>query len=318
MSKFKNLVLALLTGFVFLVFPTSVSAEDMRVVCSNEGPCNIEFGSPLFDEDAVAPGDSVSKQIMAVNQDDDETCDLTLYIRETSPTPAPGEPADFTSKLFTAIKEGTNILYGVPSGSTATDDKTLEDLLGYGGPLSLGSVPPGENRFIDWIVTFDESADNDYQALTAQFDFDISFECGSPPSPQTQGAATSSEDTGGFFFQTGLVKSLVDSGEADSEEGLISEPEVKGKTCEDDFYLWWLPLLINLIVVLGIFVFYKVKKRQIRRWWASPLLLVIVSQVIHEILGCNCATGVWCPRYIFINLGLLLVSLVLFRTLRRK
>jgi len=313
MNKIYKLIIGLTIGIFLLVIPRTVSAEDMRVVCSNEGPCDTEFGDTLFNESALAPGQSVSRQIMVVNQDDDDNCDLTLYIRDTSPSPAPD---DLSSRLFTAIREGANILYGMPDGNTATNDKTMKDLLVYGGPLSLGSVPHNENRFINWIVTFDFSADNDYQGTEATFDFDISFVCGSPPGEAgTDVEGTSTFGPTALFSAFGAVL-------GEGEGGVKGDGEVEGimagSTCADEYHRWWLPLVAQAILALIYLRFIREREEETKRWWIFPLLLVILSQVWHGLLSCNCATGEWCPRYWLLNLVVLITSLLAYYFFRRR
>lgn len=313
MNKICKLIIGLTIGILLLVIPRIVSAENMRIVCSNEGPCDTEFGDTLFNESALAPGQSVSRQIMVVNQDDNDNCDLTLYIRDTSPSPAPD---DLSSRLFTAIREGTNILYGIPDGNTATNDKTMKDLLISGGPLSLGPVPHNENRFIDWIVTFDFSSDNDYQGTEATFDFDISFVCGSPPdkaSSDAEGASTLGPIA--LFNALGAVFGDREDG---TEEGGEVEGIVAGDVCNDEDYRWWLPLVAQAILALIYLRFIREREKETKRWWIFPLLLVVLSQVWHGLLNCNCATSEWCPRYWLLNLIVLIVSLLAYYFFRRR
>lgn len=313
MHKIYKLIVGLGIVFLLLTVPHTVSAEDMRVVCSNEGPCNIEFGSPLFNENSLAPGQSVSRQIMVVNQDDDDNCDLTLYIRDTSPTPSPD---DLFSRLFTAIREGANILYGIPSGNTATNNKTMKDLLTYGGPLSLGSVPHNENRFIDWIVTFDFLADNDYQEAEATFDFDISFVCGNPPGEggsSVEGVSTSGPSTLLGVFDTVLGEREDGTKEDGKVEGVIA-----GDVCTDEYYRWWWPLAVQAILTLAYLWLIGKREGEIQRWWLFPFLLAILSQKAHEILGCNCATGEWCSLYWLFNLVVLIISLFVRYFFKRR
>lgn len=313
MYRIYKLIIILAIGFLLLAVPRIASAEDMRVVCSNEGPCNIEFGGTLFNENSLAPGQSVSRQIMVVNQDDDDNCDLTLYVRNTSPSPSPD---DLFSKLFTAIREGANIFYGIPSGNTATNNKTMKNLLTYGGPLSLGSVPHNENRFIDWIVTFDFSAENDYQGVEATFDFDISFVCGSPPGeggPDVEGTSTSG---------TSALFSVFGAALDEREDGATEDGEVEGimvgDDCTNGHYRWWLPLVFQAILTLTYLWFIGKKERKIQRWWLIPFLLAILSQKAHEILGCNCTIGEWCSLYWLFNLVILIISLLVRYFFKRR
>lgn len=81
--------------------------------------------------------------------------------------------------------------------------------------------------------------------------------------------------------------------------------EVKGVSCLDKNYAWWLPLVIQLIVGIVIFKYFGKKQYKImNRLMIIILGLTIISQAVHGLLGCNCVTGIWCPRYIYLNLAI--------------
>jgi len=96
------------------------------------------------------------------------------------------------------------------------------------------------------------------------------------------------------------------------EEKELGEKVLGEAVCEDEYYNWWLPLVGQ--AVLGALILWLIRRRKekIKRWWLSLLLLSILSQVGHGILGCNCATGEWCPRYWFLNLAVLIISLLIY------
>ncbi len=101
--------------------------------------------------------------------------------------------------------------------------------------------------------------------------------------------------------------------------GIEKEEEAKGlkeevlgeEVCADEYYVWWLPLVVQTILTLGYLCFIKKRKEETKRWWLVPILLATLSQVIHGILSCNCATGEWCPRYWLFNLAVLIISILI-------
>lgn len=101
----------------------------------------------------------------------------------------------------------------------------------------------------------------------------------------------SANPTGGFVagIAEGFLPEVLGTEDEVSERQI---PEVKGVSCSDKNYYWWLPLVIQLL--LGIIL--------IKRSIIFPIILGIVSQLIHQWLGCNCATNIWCTRYWILNL----------------
>jgi hypothetical protein len=94
--------------------------------------------------------------------------------------------------------------------------------------------------------------------------------------------------------------------------------EVKAASCLDKNYVWWLPLIFEAILILGYFVWLKRRRVLSLRWIIIPLILVAISQYLHEVWGCNCATSVWCPRYWVFNLLVLIISLLFWRFLLKR
>jgi hypothetical protein len=95
----------------------------------------------------------------------------------------------------------------------------------------------------------------------------------------------------------------------ENQVGEKATQEVKGIECLDKNYLWWLPLVIE-VGFLAVYLYWLTKKRiRTKRWFIIPLVVAATSQIVHEILGCNCSTGNWCSKYIFINLLILAIFL---------
>jgi len=95
-------------------------------------------------------------------------------------------------------------------------------------------------------------------------------------------------------------------------------PEVKGASCLGKNYLWWLPLIFEAILILGYYIWLIRKNVFSLRWIIIPLILGAISQYLHEVWGCNCATNVWCPRYWLFNLLILVITFLFWRFLRRE
>ena len=78
--------------------------------------------------------------------------------------------------------------------------------------------------------------------------------------------------------------------------------DVAGATsCSDKYYPWWLPLVFQGIISLLYYWIIWANRRELITL-LFPFALVVLSQIVHEVLGCNCATGKFCPWYWVFNL----------------
>ncbi|HEX6977600.1 MAG TPA: fibronectin type III domain-containing protein [Patescibacteria group bacterium] len=90
-----------------------------------------------------------------------------------------------------------------------------------------------------------------------------------------------------------------------------SSPELNvlgASACRDNNYPWWIPLVIQLAAS----ILYIWKRWKDKNWWLILAIGAIISQIIHQILGCNCATGEWCPRYWLLNLIIVFFSVLYY------
>lgn len=257
----------LATSFVVIalssVTPTVVYAGDQTIVC-NATACSGINGA-LFSESNLVPGDLITRRFTLDNSDNPDSCNLNLKTKNNSLS-GKGDHSLFAEKLQTVIKDG----------ETEYFDQTMARLF-EGGSIALGTIPAyGKSEYI-WTVYLNSNMGNNYQDAKAQFDFEISFACGSP---------------------TILGESVV---------GGVESERVLGESCTDEKIWWWMPLLAQIL--LGIFFIW-------RRVW-RPILLVLglsaSSQMAHLWLGCNCTTLVWCERYWIFNLVILAMMLVMER-----
>lgn len=353
MNKFLN---KLLFSVFFLgllaMFSTGVKATDQTITC-NSTNCSGLSGA-LFNETNIAPGNSITRTLHVVNADNPDSCNLTMMATTPSVTGRAGSD-DFPSRLFTVIKDGASDVYGVRDGTDkATNAKTLKSLPGD-APISLGLIAAGLGRDYNWTVYFEKDSGNNYQEATAKFDLNLTFVCGNPTTPNSdvcanlEGIQTSLPND--YHFDgagvnclkwelggpppppsvsaavLGIASNILRGGKrilgiSVSEEPIVLPeatpvPEVQGASCFDNNYHWWLPLVIEIVLMLGYFVWLKRRKVLSLRWVIIPLILAAVSQYLHEVWRCNCATNKWCPKYIFLNL-IILVAFFAADYLRKR
>lgn len=326
---------------------------------------------------------------------------------------------DFTSRLFTVIKDGGNDVYGIRDGSDkATNTKTLGNLSGD-TPISLGPIAAGASRNYNWTVYFDTGSGNTYQEASTTFDLSLTFVCGNPatPSPGTTSGASAPSPctdtppggapvlkgitlginsatlswteasgpisyyliaygTGHGVYQYGnpgiggkgttsyIITNLsggtiyyfvVRAGNgcapgpfsnelsANVGGGVLTGPaagfipgvlgtstqsettpsatkQVLGTECVKNKFPWWVFLALEVVTSLLILRRGKINKWKARRIIFLLIVLVIFSQITHEVTGCNCITSVWCSKYLLINLVITLLSVTysLYHPRRKK
>jgi hypothetical protein len=176
MKLLRNL-LAVLT--LLLISTSPAWAVNLTVTCDTVNKCQTSpsTGAALFEEPDIKPGYNIPREITVINDDIDEDC--YLYLR----TKNEDDPNNLAPVLNTVIRDTAVNYFGTGMGSwSASNDKNLSDLFSY-GTISLGVVPMGTTKIFLWAVTMDPGAGNQYQGITAIFDFDLFLECGSAPTP---------------------------------------------------------------------------------------------------------------------------------------
>ena len=212
-----------ITLFAGLLFASGVQAADVTFDCDGSG-CDISPSGALFNKSDMIPGDTVAKSI-ALSNTRTTDCEVLLSVDAGEQ-----EGNSLASKLFVSIADGVSAFYGSSSSGSATGDKTLDDLLNLGTPVSLGVVLANSTKNVDWLVTFDPSTGNSYQGVSTDFDFDITAECADGsvagsgdeqdccPGPDP-GLPPGPPDVGGQVLGASTVSGGVVSGATASKDG---------------------------------------------------------------------------------------------------
>jgi len=324
-------VLKIFAFFVFFfasfasIFASFAYAADLDVICNNDG-CNLSSSDPLFSFTNIYPGWSAAKTVKAVNNYDQEA-DFSIE------TVSFNDPNGLGDVLNIAIKEKG-------AGSNLYND-SLTKLDNDGNSYrKLSLVSKGKDKEYEFIVSMLTSAGDRYQEKQLTFNLNLGFELipvSSPPSgaspspsPGVGGAAASpspSPPLAGIIFPDtgigGFIARVLGVEEGPEERGEVggaveeAPPEVKGEeVCDWYYYLWWLPLLVQAVLTGGYYYWLdakdaknpSAKNAKIAYWWSVPLILSGLSQIIHEILGCECVKSKLCPWYWLFNL-IILISL---------
>lgn len=296
-------------------------------VTERDGDLEVTYNSPLFGSDIIwYPGLSVTRSF-SIHNHGGKSHTAQIRANNTSET---GNLADVLYVKFS--KDGT-VIYG--DGDSKTIGNFWND-----GTIDLLKHNPGNKFAYNMTINFASSAGNGYQEKEVKFDLIVNFpgidggevtieggEAGGDGETGEGGAAvTTTIAEGATTAESELVIAAGGFGpaiagaatEAEEKTEKISLPrekgEVAGVACPKPFP-WWAPLIIQLVVTFGYSLILGKKERTL--WWAAPVVLVIASQIVHEILGCECIDSPWCPRYWMLNL-LIFASSSLYYKFRIK
>lgn len=158
---------------LLLAAPGLAAAADLEVTCVASGggiSCSsVPASGPLFDEDNVLPGDTVTRDLKVINEYS-QSCALEVDTKDETVT-----TANFTDELFTVIKDTVD-RFGVSDGAKAVSVKNLSDVFAA-GPIALGTLAANSVTDYQWVITFDPAAGNVWQGANTTFNFDAIFSC---------------------------------------------------------------------------------------------------------------------------------------------
>lgn len=180
---------AILTGILFGIFLLNANPAkaqtDLIVTCppaEGVNTCTVSpVATPLFNETNWAPGDFTIKTFEVVNQDLEDSCNLTLETLNETQT-----PENFAETLGTALFDSANLYF-----------LDLMQALFDAGPVSIGTVSPNSSNIYNWFVIFDPDAGNEFQNAQTIFDFNLAFVCNPLTTPTPTPTPTSTPEPGG-------------------------------------------------------------------------------------------------------------------------
>ncbi|PIS08844.1 hypothetical protein COT75_04530 [Candidatus Beckwithbacteria bacterium CG10_big_fil_rev_8_21_14_0_10_34_10] len=305
-------------GLIFLLNLVlfSLGSKKAWAVVKTSGDLQVTYDDPLFSASTVwYPGLTETRSFKVKNIGSKKHQNYTKA-EDYSDT------GNLAQVLFLSLKKGSNYYFG--SGMT----KTMRDFWNQ-GDLRLTDINSGEELTYDITIYFSSSAGNEYQGKQAKFDLVIRF----ADTDDEVVIGVGGDGDGGdgavvsalsdLSFQIGGYLPVFYEEEEEVEEkgeveGVIEEEgEVKGEaTCPWWESLWWLPLLIQ--AVLSFLYYFLIRKREIKNWFSVPLMLGILSQIVHWILGCQCALSFLCPWYWLFNLLIFSFSSFYYQNLKSK
>lgn len=314
------------TFLLILIFFSLVwlSLEPKKVYALTEtfGDLEVTYDSPLFGQSVVwYPGLSLTTNFTVKNVGT-ETHKVYISADNTSGT------GDLSTVLYFKVGQAGTIYYG------QSESKTLGDFWNDGN-VNLSEISKNQLATYDLTINFWQGAGNEFQNKQAQFDLVIGFEGttdkipinavtgqavstssspapgspspGSPPPPLVSPSPAAYGPSNlvfsaptAVFSEVGVTEGVATESSALAGVSNEAMPEVKGETSCALWQLWWLPLLIQAI--LTVIYYQKIKNRLKPKQLLIPVILAGLSQIIHQIFGCECVKSRLCSFYWLINL----------------
>lgn len=200
---FKKILLFL--SLITIVLPAYAQVSyDFSVTCDlnacKEGEsnyCTLDYGSPIFNESGILPGNTISKNFIVNNTGKCKCNNINFKLKNATYDRIASQPlwevfldpipSDVLSKFFTEIRSGSTVY----TSSSETID-SLNNVV-----LALGSLDSGASKVYDWNVTFDPAVGNNYQGVKASFDFDLEVRCGTGPDDDSNDDGDDEDENGG-------------------------------------------------------------------------------------------------------------------------
>ncbi len=287
--------------FLFLLFPSSVLANDLEITCFSEDPPNIVRNTdPLFQISGFLPGDSTSRTIYVENTSNDYDCRVFFDIS--------GEGNILTNKIEVKIP--------------GLFDGTLSEYIDSN--VKMADLGPNGNITRTITMSLPPEAGNTYARKQASFDIFVNSEWGEDGENNNesendgennneeggaiQGAIAGVTDflTAPITFLGGVIGGgIQDVAEGEFEEEDENMEEVLGDRTEEENdtgeilgarvekecsekTLWWIPLVAQLLLTLIIIFVNKsfLKAKGIKL--LISIFLGIISYLLIRWIGCSC------------------------------
>ncbi len=317
METKRILIFGLIFGAFSLIFPIRIFAADLNISC-NQNDCIADSQDSLFNHTNISPGFSIIKSIRVDNLNTDTPCELELQAKRKGEITTP----DLAGKLFIAITKDEISVFG------SDTSRTMADFLNKS--IILGEIPANSSSEYIWRIDFNTESGNSYQQLSVSFDFDLTFTCNTTDGDlgSSLGATTSRSSRN---FLSRVLGNVLRPQEEKLEENNYSETKsespaavdevveggsILGEKCENTLP-WWIIPLLQLIIELVTIAFLWLKNSLTRPWFV-PIMTGILFQTIYYILGCTCTNDHWCTKYLYINLGLTIITLVGVHFIKHK
>lgn len=146
--------------FLFFLFSSSIifAGNDLIIICSENSICTKSSELPLFNENNLYPGSSISQNLKIVNLKN-QSCNLNINTPQNIP---------LANKFYLTIENDSTILYS-------------DTLVNLSGSTPLGVIDPESQDNYVWALIFDRDSFNNHQNISTVFNLDFDFICDDEP-----------------------------------------------------------------------------------------------------------------------------------------
>lgn len=271
-----------------LIFAPTVKAADSEITCDTNGCSDI---GAIFNESNMYPGQNLTKTLKVTNNYN-EARSFALEIQGSNYSDSTPSMGDAIKITIVDQSGGGGTIYGPKSINQWKND----------GFTSIGMVDSKSSKTYELKIGFD-NVGNDYKNQKLSFDLKLGFETNDQSS--TNNTSSTSTPTPRIL---GVLTSILDS-KITTEIPAPLVPQTLGVQCIKDNVPWWIFLVLEFTTSLLILRRAKIKRWKGKKIILSLITIAILSQIAHEIIGCDCQSSVWCQRYLFINAAIFLLSL---------
>lgn len=279
----------LLFAFVFL-FPVFTHAADLNITCYQEQKPLINTSTtPLFQLSNFLPGDTVTKSVEVINNDNVNPCTISLQ-------------GDGNSNVLTDhIQFSIDSLYS----------KSLSDFIN-GDNIQIASLLPNQSVNRSITLYFPTATTNLVANKIAIFDIKINSQWGNEQG-DVLGNNTNSVNTNGDNNEETLPEI-----ERDEEQNVLGTAGGTLGKC-DEKTLWWIPLVIQVILTILILVSKKLYLENTFVKLFLAITLGILAFFLARQIGCGCEVFILCKYSWILNIlfGISPVPLMIKKFIKR-
>lgn len=176
----------LMSSSLSVAVPVLAVGADLDITCTGDGSCEVSpSGSPLFNETNMYPGYKVT-HVLHIHNQTGETKTFNFQLK------------NFETSSDQATNLGNQVWLSVFGNSTLTQVLFEPQLISSiaAGPVILESFAPNQSRDYYFQLEFDQDAQNAYQNLLTQFDWQLGFDFDQPTPPLTPETTPQSQVSG--------------------------------------------------------------------------------------------------------------------------
>lgn len=259
--------------FLFLfLFPTFTHAADLNITCYQEQkPVVSTSTTPLFQLSNFLPGDTVTKSVAVINNDNVNPCIISLQ-------------GDGNSNVLTDhIQFSIDSLYS----------KSLSDFID-GDNIQIANLLPNQSVNRSITMYFPITASNIVSNRNAAFDIKINSQWG-----DEQGDVLG-DNTNSVNTNDGNGEDVLAEDKSENQEDVLGTNEDTENTCNEKT-LWWVPLVVQILLTIFILTSNRLYLENTFVKLFLAVSLGVIAFFVAKQIGCGCQVLTLCKYSWILN-----------------